>query len=117
MLRAHTSAHQADLIRMGLDNFLVIGDVYRLLQPFQNMINGPQRVNFLDYTIPSWDKLRWINRHKLALFLKVGGGSAAPFYKKSLILFNYSNVESPVRHRMLRGCANHPYVANLTSGE
>ena len=52
MLRAHTSAHQADLIRMGLDNFLVIGDVYRLLQPFQNMIHGPQRVNFLDYTIP-----------------------------------------------------------------
>ena len=29
MLRAHTSAHQADLIRMGLDNFLVVGDVYR----------------------------------------------------------------------------------------
>ena len=29
MLRAHTSAHQTDLIRMGLDNFLVVGDVYR----------------------------------------------------------------------------------------
>jgi len=29
MLRAHTSAHQSDLIRMGLDNFLVVGDVYR----------------------------------------------------------------------------------------
>ena len=29
MLRAHTSAHQADLIRMGLDNFMVVGDVYR----------------------------------------------------------------------------------------
>ena len=25
MLRAHTSAHQSDLIRMGLDNFLVVG--------------------------------------------------------------------------------------------
>ncbi|XP_067144750.1 probable phenylalanine--tRNA ligase, mitochondrial [Centruroides vittatus] len=29
MLRAHTSAHQRDLILSGLDNFLVIGDVYR----------------------------------------------------------------------------------------
>lgn len=29
MLRAHTSAHQRDLILAGLDNFLVIGDVYR----------------------------------------------------------------------------------------
>ncbi len=29
MLRAHTSAHQTELIKMGLDNFLVIGDVYR----------------------------------------------------------------------------------------
>lgn len=29
LLRAHTTAHQAELISMGLDNFLVIGDVYR----------------------------------------------------------------------------------------
>ncbi|KAF7406270.1 hypothetical protein HZH68_005639 [Vespula germanica] len=29
LLRAHTTAHQADLISMGLNNFLVIGDVYR----------------------------------------------------------------------------------------
>lgn len=29
MLRAHTTAHQAELIAMGLDNFLIIGDVYR----------------------------------------------------------------------------------------
>lgn len=29
LLRAHTTAHQAELITMGLDNFLVIGDVYR----------------------------------------------------------------------------------------
>lgn len=29
MLRAHTSAHQRDLIKSGLDAFLVIGDVYR----------------------------------------------------------------------------------------
>ncbi|XP_069177391.1 probable phenylalanine--tRNA ligase, mitochondrial [Procambarus clarkii] len=29
LLRAHTSAHQSDLIGMGFDNFLVIGDVYR----------------------------------------------------------------------------------------
>ena len=29
MLRAHTSAHQAELIKMGHDNFLVVGDVYR----------------------------------------------------------------------------------------
>ena len=29
MLRAHTSAHQEELIRSGLDAFLVVGDVYR----------------------------------------------------------------------------------------
>ncbi|XP_043920793.1 phenylalanine--tRNA ligase, mitochondrial [Protopterus annectens] len=29
MLRAHTSAHQRDLMRSGLDAFLVVGDVYR----------------------------------------------------------------------------------------
>lgn len=29
MLRAHTSAHQWDLIHAGLDAFLVVGDVYR----------------------------------------------------------------------------------------
>ncbi|NXB26979.1 SYFM protein, partial [Rhagologus leucostigma] len=29
MLRAHTSAHQWDLIRSGLDAFLAVGDVYR----------------------------------------------------------------------------------------
>ncbi|XP_033110989.1 phenylalanine--tRNA ligase, mitochondrial-like [Anneissia japonica] len=29
MLRAHTSAHQSELIKSGLDAFLVIGDVYR----------------------------------------------------------------------------------------
>ncbi|CAL7934726.1 unnamed protein product [Xylocopa violacea] len=29
MLRAHTTAHQTELISMGLNNFLVIGDVYR----------------------------------------------------------------------------------------
>ncbi|XP_013389037.1 phenylalanine--tRNA ligase, mitochondrial-like [Lingula anatina] len=29
VLRTHTSAHQSDLIRMGCDQFLVIGDVYR----------------------------------------------------------------------------------------
>lgn len=29
LLRAHTTAHQAELIRSGLDNFLIFGDVYR----------------------------------------------------------------------------------------
>ena len=29
LLRAHTSAHQADLVKMGFDAFLAIGDVYR----------------------------------------------------------------------------------------
>lgn len=29
LLRAHTTAHQVDLIKSGLDNFLVVGDVYR----------------------------------------------------------------------------------------
>jgi len=29
MLRAHTSAHQAELVAQGMNNFLVIGDVYR----------------------------------------------------------------------------------------
>ncbi|XP_053685945.1 probable phenylalanine--tRNA ligase, mitochondrial [Sabethes cyaneus] len=29
LLRAHTTAHQLELIQAGLDNFLVVGDVYR----------------------------------------------------------------------------------------
>lgn len=29
LFRAHTTAHQVDLIRSGLDNFLIVGDVYR----------------------------------------------------------------------------------------
>ncbi|XP_066990960.1 probable phenylalanine--tRNA ligase, mitochondrial [Anabrus simplex] len=29
LLRAHTTAHQAELIGMGLNNFLIVGDVYR----------------------------------------------------------------------------------------
>lgn len=29
MLRAHTSAHQRELVRAGLDAFLLAGDVYR----------------------------------------------------------------------------------------
>lgn len=29
LLRAHTTAHQAELIRSGLNNFLIVGDVYR----------------------------------------------------------------------------------------
>lgn len=29
MLRAHATAHQSELIKMGLDNFIVFGDVYR----------------------------------------------------------------------------------------
>ncbi|KAB0805188.1 hypothetical protein PPYR_02158 [Photinus pyralis] len=29
LLRAHTTAHQSELIKAGLDNFLIVGDVYR----------------------------------------------------------------------------------------
>jgi len=29
LLRSHTTAHDADLIRSGLDSFLIVGDVYR----------------------------------------------------------------------------------------
>lgn len=29
MLRAHATAHQSELIKMGLDNFVIVGDVYR----------------------------------------------------------------------------------------
>jgi phenylalanyl-tRNA synthetase alpha chain len=29
LLRAHCTAHQVDLLRSGLDNFLIFGDVYR----------------------------------------------------------------------------------------
>jgi len=29
LLRAHTTAHQPELVKMGLDNFLIFGDVYR----------------------------------------------------------------------------------------
>lgn len=29
LLRAHCTAHQVDMLRSGLDNFLIVGDVYR----------------------------------------------------------------------------------------
>lgn len=29
MLRAHCTAHQVEMLRSGLDNFLIVGDVYR----------------------------------------------------------------------------------------
>ena len=29
MLRAHTSAHEVEMIRTGLDAFMIVGDVYR----------------------------------------------------------------------------------------
>ncbi|KAG4074299.1 hypothetical protein HA402_008708 [Bradysia odoriphaga] len=29
LLRAHTTAHQVDLLKSGLDNYLIVGDVYR----------------------------------------------------------------------------------------
>ena len=64
MLRAHTSAHQSDLIRMGLDNFLVIGDVYRYSLPgrdngdiFQGGGGSARLVNFsvLPQFITVWE--------------------------------------------------------------
>ena len=50
------SAHQADLIKMGLDNFLVVGDVYRRDEidsthyPVFHQIEGVRLVNENDLT-------------------------------------------------------------------
>ena len=57
MLRAHTSAHQTELIRMGLDNFMVAGDVYRrdtvdkTHYPVFHQIEGVRLVN--EHDLPS----------------------------------------------------------------
>ena len=50
------SAHQSDLIKMGLDNFLVVGDVYRRDEidathyPVFHQIEGVRLVNENDLT-------------------------------------------------------------------
>jgi len=67
MLRAHTSAHQSDLIKMGLDNFLVIGDVYRRDEidrshyPVFHQVEGVRLIDRIEM-----DKLT--GRHEVALF-------------------------------------------------
>jgi len=57
MLRAHTSAHQRDLIKMGLDNFLVVGDVYRRDEidsthyPVFHQVEGVRLISSIDTNI------------------------------------------------------------------
>lgn len=57
MLRAHTSAHQSDLIKMGLDNFLVVGDVYRRDEidsthyPVFHQVEGVRLISSIDTNI------------------------------------------------------------------
>merc|ERR1719411_1896460 len=64
MLRAHTSAHQRDLVKMGLDNFLVVGDVYRRDEidsthyPVFHQIEGVRLVNETDLTALSGNKFQ-----------------------------------------------------------
>ena len=63
MLRAHTSAHQTELIKMGLDNFMVVGDVYRRDEidsshyPVFHQIEGVRLVGESDLTIMNGDKI------------------------------------------------------------
>lgn len=52
-LRAHTSAHQLKLLKQGLDNFIVIGDVFRRDEidrnhfPCFHQMEGFFNINFL----------------------------------------------------------------------
>ena len=55
VLRAHTSAHQRDLIKMGFDRFLVTGDVYR-----RDEIDASHYPVF-----HQMDGVRLFNRHEL----------------------------------------------------
>lgn len=63
LLRAHTTAHQLELINMGLDNFLIIGDVYRRDEidsthyPVFHQVDGV-RLKTRDELFPSDDSLK-----------------------------------------------------------
>lgn len=56
LLRAHTTAHQSELVGMGLDNFLVFGDVYRRDEidrthyPVFHQVNSCHRSKFEPFT-------------------------------------------------------------------
>lgn len=68
LLRAHTSAHQWDLLRAGLDAFLVVGDVYRRDQ-----------VDAQHYPVfHQLEAVRLFCQHQVSLPVPAAGG-VAPF--------------------------------------
>ncbi|XP_077209226.1 phenylalanine--tRNA ligase, mitochondrial isoform X3 [Paroedura picta] len=72
MLRAHTSAHQWDLIHSGLDAFLVVGDVYR-----RDQIDNSHYPAFHQL-----EGVRLFSNHEL--FSNSSGGESFSLFEKGL---------------------------------
>ncbi|XP_054841504.1 phenylalanine--tRNA ligase, mitochondrial isoform X1 [Eublepharis macularius] len=72
MLRAHTSAHQWDLIHSGLDAFLVVGDVYR-----RDQIDNTHYPVF-----HQMEGVRLFSNHEL--FSSISGGETFSLFEKGL---------------------------------
>ncbi|KAM5269031.1 phenylalanine--tRNA ligase, mitochondrial isoform 3-T7 [Hipposideros larvatus] len=71
MLRAHTSAHQWDLLHAGLDAFLVVGDVYRRDQ-----------VDSQHYPVfHQLEAVRLFSKHEL--FASIKGGESLQLFEQS----------------------------------
>jgi len=74
MLRAHTSAHQTDLIGMGLDNFLVAGDVYR-----RDTVDSTHYPVFHQI-----EGVRLVNPHELPSMVGLNGGQTIEAFENGV---------------------------------
>uniref|UniRef100_A0A673B0R1 Phenylalanyl-tRNA synthetase 2, mitochondrial n=1 Tax=Sphaeramia orbicularis TaxID=375764 RepID=A0A673B0R1_9TELE len=98
MLRAHTSAHQSDLVRSGLDAFLLAGDVYR-----RDEIDGVRL--FSNHELFSQVK----DGHQLSLF--ESGGRRTPQKQETHTLEAVKLVEFNLKQTLTR------LITNLFGGE
>ena len=90
LLRAHTSAHQRDLIKTGLDAFLVTGDVYRR-----------DEIDMCHYPVfHQMEGVRLFSQHELFSQYEVNISSfSKPFEGEGVgfFLFPFGNVSWPCR--------------------
>ncbi|TMS09013.1 Phenylalanine--tRNA ligase, mitochondrial, partial [Larimichthys crocea] len=110
MLRAHTSAHQRELVRSGLDAFLLAGDVYRRDEidashyPVFHQMEGVR----LFSNIELFSKVQ--NGEELSLF--EGGGRRTPQKQETHSLEAVKLLEFNLKHTLTR-LVTHLFGADL----
>jgi len=108
MLRAHTSAHQTDLIKMGLDNFLAVGDVYRRDEidkthyPVFHQMEGVRLIDRIEL-----DKL--VNSSSVQLF-EAGDRTE---YKQGVHTLDAAKITEVDLKHCLTGLAQHLFGPNI----